>query len=327
MIFAELPLEEATGALLAHGLLLGGRRHPKGARIDPALCAAARAQGIERLWAARPEPGDIDEGQAAARLGAHLAGPGARAEPPVHGRVNLRARVSGLVEVRGVGALNARSEDVGIATLPPRTPVAEGALIATIKLIPFAIPGPMLEALCAIPARIGVQAFREGLSARLLLTRTGEGQAKVEARTTEVTAERLARLGIALALPEGVPHAIEPLAARLAAATEALLLVAGATATADRRDVVPAAIRAAGGEVLRVGMPVDPGNLLVLGRIGPRTVIGLPGCARSPRRNGLDLVIEAVAAGQPPEGADIARLGVGGLLEESGRPVPWGWAD
>ena len=69
------------------------------------------------------------------------------------------------------------------------------------------------------------------------------------------------------------------------------------------------------------------GNLLVLGRIGPRTVIGLPGCARSPRRNGLDLVIEAVAAGQPPEGADIARLGVGGLLEESGRPVPWGWAD
>src|SRR3546814_6210476 len=56
-----------------------------------------------------------------------------------------------------------------------------------------------------------------------------------------------------------------------------------ASATADREDVVPAAIRQAGGRVERVGMPVDPGNLLCLGWLRRRAVIGLPGCARSPR--------------------------------------------
>jgi molybdenum cofactor cytidylyltransferase len=116
------------------------------------------------------------------------------------------------------------------------------------------------------------------------------------------------------------------LAAALAAARADLLLVAGATATSDRRDVIPAAIREAGGEVLRVGMPVDPGNLLVLGRLGDALVLGLPGCARSPKRNGLDLVLELWAAGFGVDSARIAAMGVGGLLDGGGRPVPWGWS-
>ena len=41
-------------------------------------------------------------------------------------------------------------------------------------------------------------------------------------------------------------------------------------------------MRLAGGRVIRFGIPVDPGNLLFLGNIGTRPVIGLPGCARSP---------------------------------------------
>jgi len=70
-------------------------------------------------------------------------------------------------------------------------------------------------------------------------------------------------------------------------------------------------------------MPVDPGNLLVLGRIGDRPVIGLPGCARSPALNGADWVLERVACGVPVTSADIAAMGVGGLLKEiPTRPQP-----
>src|SRR3546814_14474330 len=70
-----------------------------------------------------------------------------------------------------------------------------------------------------------------------------------------------------------------------------------ASATADREDVVPAAIRQAGWRVERVGMPVDPGNLLCLGWLRRWAVIGLPGCARSPLRNGVDLILERLFAG------------------------------
>ncbi len=70
-------------------------------------------------------------------------------------------------------------------------------------------------------------------------------------------------------------------------------------------------------------MPVDPGNLLLLGRLGDAIVIGLPGCARSPKLNGFDFVLQRVLANLPVGRADIAAMGVAGLLSEiHTRPQP-----
>lgn len=328
MIFAELPLGEAEGAMLAHSLELGGTRRPKGARVTPELITAARAEGLELLWVARLESGDVPEDEAATAIACWLQGEGVRAAPPAHGRVNLHATAGGLLhfDPAAIGRANAATDAVGVSTLPPNTPVAAGDLVATVKLIPYALPGAELQALLAAPPpSLAVRCWRPGLHALLLQTRLAATSPRMLAKTAEVTATRLARMGVALEEAPLLPHAVSPLAGALRAAHAPLLLVAGATATSDRRDVIPAAIEAAGGVVLRVGMPVDPGNLLVLGRIEDRLVIGLPGCARSPRRNGLDLVLERWAAGLSLSTAEISAMGVGGLLEESGRPVPWAW--
>jgi molybdenum cofactor cytidylyltransferase len=327
MIFADLPLAEAAGAMLAHGITLGGTRLPKGALVDDALVAAAAAQGIDRLWVARLEPGDLPEAEAAQALAARLAGEGVAARAPVHGRVNLHATHAGLLrlDAGAITAANLATDAIGISTLPPHTPVEAGAMVATVKIIPYAVPAEQLAAAAAALAPISVARWQPGLTALLLQSRLPETADKLLAKTREVTETRLARLGVALQEAAPVPHGVAALAAALRSARADLLLIAGATATSDPRDVIPAAIRAAGGELLRVGMPVDPGNLLVLGRLGSALVIGLPGCARSPKRNGLDLVLEQWAAGLAPNAAGIAAMGVGGLLEDSGTPVPWGW--
>ena len=102
-----------------------------------------------------------------------------------------------------------------------------------------------------------------------------------------------------------------------------MIIVFGASAVADGDDVIPAAIRLAGGTVDHVGMPVDPGNLLVLGKVGDMPVIGAPGCARSPRENGFDWILNRILAGEWPTIEDITGLGVGGLLMEiPTRPLP-----
>lgn len=328
MIFAELPLAEAMGALLAHGLTLGGRRYPKGSPVDAALAAAATAQGVTALWIARLEPEDRPEADAAAALGAVLAGTGVVARPAVHGRVNLHARVDGLVMVQpeAIAAANLATDGVGISTVPPLSPVSAGDMVATIKIIPYAVPRQDLAAAAQALLPLSVRRWRDGLSACLVQTRLADTPDKLLAKTSDITAARLDRLGISLSEARPASHGVEALAERLGQVQADLLLVAGATATSDRRDVVPAAICAAGGQVLRVGMPVDPGNLLVLGRLGPALVLGLPGCARSPRRNGLDLVLELWAAGIEPTSARIAAMGVGGLLADGGRPIPWGWS-
>lgn len=328
MIFGALPLAEAEGAVLAHAVTLDGRRVAKGTPVNRALVEAAQAAGIERLWVARAEPGDIPEAEAAARIGAALAGPGAEARAPVHGRVNLHARAAGLFlcDPAGIRAANAAGEAVAISTLPPFTPVAAGQMLATVKLIPFAVSEAALAA--AMPAApVEVRPWRAELRATFLATIREDVTDKALAKSRAVTEGRLAALGLGLQVLPPVPHAVAPLAEALrqAAAGSALVLVSGATATSDPRDVVPEAILAAGGTVERVGMPVDPGNLLVLGRIEAAAVLGLPGCARSPKRNGLDLVLERLVAGLPVSSDDIAAMGVGGLLEEAGQPVPWAW--
>src|SRR6202043_2447208 len=102
-----------------------------------------------------------------------------------------------------------------------------------------------------------------------------------------------------------------------------ILLIHGASAILDRRDVIPAAVIAAGGRVDHFGMPVDPGNLLLLGHVGTIPVLGLPGCARSPKVNGFDWVLERLVAGVPVGPREIMSMGAGGLLAEiPSRPLP-----
>jgi molybdenum cofactor cytidylyltransferase len=121
-------------------------------------------------------------------------------------------------------------------------------------------------------------------------------------------------------------HESSPLAEAIVEAKTARcdpVLVFGASAITDRRDFIPAAVTRAGGIVEHFGMPVDPGNLLMIGHLNGTIVVGLPGCARSPKLNGFDFVLTRLAAGLPVGAREIAAMGVGGLLMEiPTRPQP-----
>lgn len=328
MRFGELALGEAEGAVLAHAVLLPGLVLRKGRRLAAADLAALRARGVERVTAARLGPDDVAEDEAAARLAAAVAGPGLRVEAPFTGRVNLFAEAHGLAVVDGerVDRLNACDEAITLATLARFAPVAPRQMVATVKIIPFAVPRPMLEdALAIVGARplVRVAAFRP-LTARLIQTVLPGTADKMLDKTVRVTRERVEALDGRLLGESRCAHQTQALAEAIVAAGEAdLLLIAGASAITDRRDVLPAAIEAAGGEVLHFGMPVDPGNLILLARRAGRPVLGLPGCARSPKLNGFDWVLQRLAAGIEVTPEDIMRMGVGGLLTEiPSRPQP-----
>src|SRR5262249_41602538 len=126
-------------------------------------------------------------------------------------------------------------------------------------------------------------------------------------------------MGASILSDERVPHGTQALSRSIKAAiAEAadLVIVFGASAIADRRDVIPAAITEAGGRIEHFGMPVDPGNLMLIGAVGATAVIGAPGCARSPKENGFDWLLARLVAGLPVKREDVTALGVGGLLME-----------
>ena len=124
---------------------------------------------------------------------------------------------------------------------------------------------------------------------------------KVVEKTLQVTAERLAPAGAKIIAEKRIAHDEKELTAaigELFAQGAELVIVFGASAIADRRDVIPAAIERAGGKVEHFGMPVDPGNLMLIGQVNGAPVLGAPGCARSPKENGFDWILDA-PAGRP----------------------------
>lgn len=329
MRFGPVPVAASEGAVLAHSLKIGGRKLSKGTVLAASHVAAIEAAGISTVTVARLDPGDVGEDAAAAALAAALvpdpSATGLALTRPHAGRVNLHATRPGLVEmdVAAIHALNRIDPSITLATLAPMTRVTPDMLVGTVKIISYAVPGAALDAACAA-AGASVRVRPVVLkSAGLILTEVaGEGD-KLARKAEAAVAARLGALGIALDEVRTVPHEETAIAQAIVGMRAPLVLILTGAATSDLHDTAPEALRRAGGMVRRFGMPVDPGNLLFVGRIGERPVIGLPGCARSPALNGADWVLERTACGLEPDADDIAAMGVGGLLKEIPiRPQP-----
>ncbi len=331
MIFGDTPLDQAKGALLAHSIMRPGIAFKKGRRMSTTDIAALAAAGLDSVVAARLEPGDVHEDEAAEAIATALCGPGLTASAAFTGRCNLMAAARGLLlaDRERLDRLNRVNEAVTVATLPPYATVEARQMAATVKIIPFAVAGALLERALAVArddqSTLEVAPFRPRRAA-LVQTRLPGLKASLLDKTRAAVEGRLAALDCPLSGETRCGHRAEEIAQAIAAAREAgaeIVLVSGASAIVDRRDVVPAGIVAAGGAIEHFGMPVDPGNLLLLGRLEETPVLGLPGCARSPKLNGFDWVLQRIVAGVPVGPADVMAMGAGGLLKETAaRPLP-----
>ena len=331
MKFGEIPIGQATGAILAHSIRLDRTVFKKGRVLSAEDVAALTAAGHRSIVGAQLDPGDVPEDTAAARIAAAVCGSNLTRSAAFTGRCNLFANTPGLavIDVARLDRLNLVDEAVTLATVPAFARVEPRQMVATIKIIPFAAPADAVAGALKIAEEDGpivkVAAFR-AKRVGLIQTRLPGMKDSVLARTVDTTRARIAALGSELVADEIVEHdqaAIEAGVRRQRERGCDPILVMGASAIVDRRDAIPSAIVAAGGEIVHFGMPVDPGNLMLLGHVAETKVMGLPGCARSPKLNGFDFVLQRLLADVPVTRRDIMQLGAGGLLTEiATRPLP-----
>ena len=331
MKFAMFPLGEAQDAILAHSIQTPKGVLKKGRQLSADDIARLAAAGRSQVMVARLEAGDVGEDDAAGRVAAAGTGAGTHAAAPFTGRANLYADIAGLavIDADVVARINGLDEGLTIATVAPFERVVAGQMIATVKVITFAVPEGVVAAaekiLSGGRAVAEVLAFRER-TAGLVLTRMAATKASVLAKRRKAIEDRLVALGSRLGVVETVEHdeaAVAEAIRRMAAAGADPIIVFAASAIVDRGDVIPAALEVAGGRIIRLGMPVDPGNMMLLGTLGDRDVIGAPSCAASPKLNGFDWILERRLAGLEVGMAEVAAMGVGGLLKEiATRPQP-----
>jgi molybdenum cofactor cytidylyltransferase len=329
MKFGAVAPKDALGATAVHTIRQGALVLKKGTLIGPAEVMALQTAGIKDIVVARLESGDVSEDVAAAEIAKAVAGEGVHIDRAFTGRANLFAQTAGILVVDrdAVDRLNRVDEAITFATLPAYKPVVAGEMIATVKIIPFAVSGAARDAALKSMTKPLLQVAPYRIKKVGVVSTLLPGLAtKVIDKTLKITADRLAPAGATIVAERRVPHEREALARALddvLGAGAEMVIVFGASAIADRRDVIPAALESVGGRVEQFGMPVDPGNLLMIGDADGRPVIGAPGCARSPKENGFDWVLMRLLAGLKVPREDITGLGVGGLLMEIvTRPQP-----
>lgn len=329
MKFGPFATDNAVGIVLAHTCRAGALVLKKGHVVTPDDAVALSAAGVTTIIGARLESGDISEDDAAGRIARRLAGANLTLSASRTGRCNLMAAQDGIVRIdaAAVTAANLFSENVTIATLADKQAAKGGQVVATVKIIPFAVAP---EVVANVERALGIEAaalapFRSKRFALISTVAPGL-KPSVIASTEDITCQRIAALGGTVLTVARTDHEVTAVARELKSAIGSgaeIVLITGASATVDRGDIVPAGIVGAGGVIDHFGMPVDPGNLLVLARVGSVPVLVLPGCARSPKLNGVDWVMQRLAAEIDVTPGDIMAMGVGGLLVDTpSRPLP-----
>ena len=331
MKFEQVSLQSATGAILAHSVQTPSGAIKKGRVLGADEIARLMAAGIERVTAAVLEAGDVGEDAAAARVAVALQGGAMHVAEPFTGRANLYADATGIVEIDAarLRRLNGLDEGLTIATVPAFERVTRGQMIATVKVITFALSEAVVASAEALARGAGglihVRPFRAATAGLVLTKLPGTRTSLLEKRRRAI-AQRLEAAGSRIGDVESVAHETDAVAGAIARMSKAGLdpiIVFAASAIVDRHDVIPAGLVAAGGTIERLGMPVDPGNLMLLGHLGDTDVIGAPSCAASPKINGFDWILERRLAGVAVTSDDVASMGLGGLLKEIvTRPQP-----
>ena len=332
MKFGPVPLEQAEGKILGHNIAgFDGRRLlRKGKPITAADVARLREIGRSTVYVAGLEAGDIDENTAAWRVAQAVAGDGLRLAGPSTGRVNFFAEGLGVfrVDAARLAQINA-CKGVTLATLRTSLPVGrqqgrQNHLVATVKILPYAIPEQVVETAESIAAQKGPIIQVDTLPPRraaLILSGSPTAQKRIVQGFAPPLRQRLEALGatvssvdfVSLEDEQGEVDLAQVLLRRIGAD---LIVLAGETAVMDENDIAPRAIRRAGGQVIAFGAPVDPGNLLLLAELNDVPILGAPGCARSPKVNIVDWVLPRLLVGDILTHEDIFALGHGGLLDE-----------
>mgnify|MGYP005845256335 CR=1 FL=1 len=320
----KVPLDQAVGHILLHNQIgsEGRKVLKKGHLLTEADLPALQAVGQTEVYVAILTEEDIPENEAARRLGEVIAGDHLVASTATTGRVNLMAAAAGLFKVNRPALLEFNDRPgITLATIPDNSLIQPKKIVATIKIIPYSVPRPELAAAEAV-VRAGqpLVQVKPFVVRRAVLITTGSQAARQNVLDSFTPALRDRLTSYQADMVEGpyVPEDEARISAALQWALEQgaeLIVIAGETSIMDLDDLTPRAIKAVGGELVHHGVPVEPGNLLLLAYIKDVPVVGAPGCARSKNYNVVDMVLPRLAVGERLTRRDLIELGHGGLLK------------
>ena len=320
----------SKGSILAQTYNLSGRRLSKGTHVSEDMVELLNKENVKTVLCAVPHEGDVHEDSAAEAISKALDENQLYAEEASTGRVNFRTPALSIVRYNRelIKKINLVDESIAFSIVEHNQLLAKDDLIATLKIIPFFVSKIYVERVVDLISKNEIFKihYLQEKKVELIQTYYDWQKGSIFKATSNVTSSRLDALGCPLQKETLIPHNHRSLCSEIKSSIDRgsqVLLISGASAITDRADQIPKAILSVGGEIIQYGLAVDPGNLLLIGKVGNTTIIGMPGCARSPKLNGFDWVLQLLMADIPINKEELADMGAGGLLMEiASRPLP-----
>ncbi len=323
MNIKNIPLNQAIGHILLHNQIgTNGRRVlKKGHILTEQNIAVLQSLGLEQVYVAILDEDDVSENEAAQRLGEIITSDGIITSKATTGRLNFIADQTGLLKIDNQ-ALLTFNEQTGItlATLPTNSVAQPKTMLATVKIIPYSIPQKTLLTAETIAQKKTLFKLNPFVVKKATLIATGSLAAKQKILNsfTPSLQDRLSTYNTEMLVGQYVAEQEESIGQALQAALNSdtqMILIVGETSIMDIDDITPRAIKSIGGEIVHYGVPVEPGNLLLLAYYKDIPIVGAPGCARSKKYNVVDIVLPRLAAGERLTRQDLVALGHGGFLK------------
>ena len=330
MFFGKVKTELSLGGILSSSIEIYKDKNKikisKGTIINKNLLDLLLLNNVKHVKCARLDDDEIDENSSVHEISKKIIASKKSniiIQDPKNGRCNLVSSVDGIItfQPNQLFSINSVTNDIGIASLKAFSKVKKNQIVASIKAIPFGIKKNNLQNIINVCQECFKILPFQKKNIHLIQTTNQNTRAKILEKTLEVTKDRLSSCGNNKIVEKKCSHEIKSICEQLKKSVndEAdIILIFGTSAISDINDIIPQSILEINGTILRLGMPVEPGNLILLAEIKISkkhiSIIGMPGCARSKKENGVDWILWRKLCDLKISSDDINHMGNGGLL-------------
>ena len=330
MFFGKVKTELSLGGILSSSIEIYKNKNKikisKGTIINKNLLDLLLLNNIEHIKCAKLDVDEIDENSSVHEISKKIIASKKSniiIQDPKNGRCNLVSSVDGIItfQPNQLFSINSVTNDIGIASLKAFSKVKKNQIVASIKAIPFGIKKNNLQNIINVCQECFKILPFQKKNIHLIQTTNQNTRAKILEKTLEVTKDRLSSCGNNKIVEKKCSHEIKSICQQLKKSVNEdadIILLFGTSAISDINDTIPQSILEINGTILRLGMPVEPGNLILLAEIKISkkhiSIIGMPGCARSKKENGVDWILWRKLCDLKISSDDINHMGNGGLL-------------
>ena len=304
MQFKIVPTKKANSQILAHTIKLKDLVIRKGKVLNKEHLSILIKNRINEIYVAILQKEDYPENISADLIAKHICSKKLFNIIVSNGRADIYSRLKGVLNIdeKKLLRINEKNQDIAICSIKNYSVIKEGQLVGNVKVLPYAISKRNILKITNDKTIKNIfHIAKKTINKVGIIFTSNHIKINKEEKILKAINLRLENFNLKVNHKKICKHNHKILALAIKEILKKnidLILIYGETSISDINDVVPKSIATIKGRVISSIMPTDPGNLLLIGNISNTTIIGVPGCAKSLKRNGFDDILERVCHGE-----------------------------